>query len=102
MRRTVLTFAVVAAVVTSVVPVRMPGTPAQPQGFGGSGAAAAQQALTGYYAMEARNFANGERSILDIRNALAAEFGPVSLDDVTKFFRDAEKAGTYTVSERTK
>ena len=50
--------------------------------------------------MEARNFADGERSILDIRNALAAEFGPVPLDDVTKFFRDLEKTGAYTVAER--
>ena len=50
--------------------------------------------------MEARNFADGERSILDIRNALAAEFGPVPLDDVMRFFRDAEKAGTHTISQR--
>ena len=57
-------------------------------------------ALQGYYAMEARNFADGQRSILDIRNALAAEFGPVPLDDVTRFFRDLEKSGAYTVGEK--
>jgi hypothetical protein len=56
--------------------------------------------LAGYYAMEARNFADGTRSILEIRNALAAEFGPVAVDDVVRFFRDAEKAGTFTVTER--
>ena len=50
--------------------------------------------------MEARNFADGERSILDVRNALAAEFGPVAVDDVTKFFRDLEKTGTYTIASR--
>ena len=44
-----------------------------------------------------RVFADGERSLLDIRNALAAEFGPVPLDDVTKFFRDLEKSAAYTV-----
>jgi hypothetical protein len=92
-------------------PVRKPGTPAQPQGFGGGGAgqaastgsgqAGAQPALAGYYAMEARNFADGQHSLLEVRNALAAEFGPVSLDDVTRFFRDLEKSGAYTIAERT-
>jgi hypothetical protein len=82
-------------------PVRKPGTPAQPQGFGGGAQASAPPpALTGYYAMEARNFADGERSILEIRNALAAEFGPVAVDDVTRFFREAEKAGTFTIATR--
>lgn len=97
---------------SKLVPKRKPGTPAQPQGgpSTGSGQAApdgaqtgaspAPPALAGYYAMEARNFADGERSLLDIRNALAAEFGPVPLEDVTKFFRDLEKAGGFTVTER--
>ena len=84
-----------------LIPNRKPGTPAQPQAFGGNqDANAAPPPLSGYYAMEARNFADGERSILDIRNALAAEFGPVPLDDVTRFFRDAEKAGTYTIGAK--
>ena len=73
-----------------------------PGGVGGGGAqvGAAPPALGGYYAMEARNFANGERSLLDVRNALAAEFGPVPLDDVTRFFRDLEKTGAYTIVQR--
>ena len=50
--------------------------------------------------MEARNFADGQHSILDIRNAIAAEFGPVALDAVTRFFRDAERAGTYVIVAR--
>ena len=50
--------------------------------------------------MEARNFADGTRSILEIRNALAAEFGPVAVDDVVRFFRDAEKAGTFTIAAK--
>jgi hypothetical protein len=92
-----------------LIPVRKPGTPVQPLGGGpgggpstgpGQAGNAAAPALTGYYAMEARNFANGERSILDIRNAIAAEFGPVPLDDVTKFFRDLEKTGAYTIGEK--
>ncbi len=96
------------AAALKLIPKRKPGTPAQPQGGGPggggggqpSGAPVAQPALAGYYAMEARNFANGERSLLDIRNALAAEFGPVTLDDVTRFFRDLEKTGAYTISSK--
>lgn len=82
-----------------LVPAKKPGAPA-PQGFGGGGGGATPPALQGYYAMEARNFADGRHSILDIRNAIAAEFGPVPLADVVKFFRDAEKAGTYTITAR--
>ena len=91
---------------STLLPVRKPGTPAQAQGFNFGGPAGAGQAalpppsLSGYYAMEARNFADGQRAILDIRNALAAEFGPVPLDDVTKFFRDLEKTGAYTIVAR--
>jgi hypothetical protein len=110
----VLTAAETAA--SKLVPKRKPGTPAQPQGGGpgastgsgqatgaagqAGGAPAVQPALAGYYAMEARNFADGERSLLDIRNALTAEFGPVTLDDVTRFFRDLEKTGAYTIASK--
>ena len=102
---------------SKLIPKRKPGTPVQPQGGGGpgpstgpgqaagaagqaGGSPAVQPALAGYYAMEARNFADGERSLLDIRNALTAEFGPVTLDDVTKFFRDLEKTGAYTIGQK--
>jgi hypothetical protein len=83
-------------------PSRQPGVPAQPP-QGPPGQAASGQsppALVNYYAMEARNFADGRHSILDIRNALAAEFGPVALDDVMRFFRDLESAGSYAIAER--
>lgn len=90
-----------------VFPSRKPGVPAQPQGQPGGqsqqGQAASGRpapALVNYTAMEARNFADGRHSILDIRNALAAEFGPVALDDVTRFFRDLETAGSYVIAER--
>ncbi len=92
------------AAASKLMPKRKPGTPAQPQGggpgAGGQGAPATTLALSGYYAMEAGNFADGQRSILDIRNAIAAEFGPVSLDDVTRFFRDLEKTGAYTIEPK--
>jgi len=86
-----------------LVPAKKAGAPA-PQGFGGGGAGAGgtTPALAGYYAMEARNFADGTRSILDVRNAVSAEFGPVSVDDVVRFFRDAERAGTYTIAVKAK
>ena len=86
-----------------VVPSRKPGVPAQPVPRPGAGPAASAPPapLVNYYAMEARNFADGRRSILDIRNALAAEFGPVPLEDVTKFFEGLEKDGTYVLTQTT-
>ncbi len=56
--------------------------------------------LSGYYAMEARNWADGQHSLLDIRNALSAEFGPIGLEKVDQFFQDGEKAGFYTRETR--
>jgi hypothetical protein len=71
-------------------------------GGGGGGGAGANPApaLTGYYAQEARNFADGVRSILDIRNAISAEFGPVKVDDVVRFFREGEAAGAYMITTK--
>jgi len=43
---------------------------------------------------------DGTRSILDIRGAVSAEFGPVPLERVVAFFRAAEKAGTMTITEK--
>ncbi|NIM91782.1 MAG: DUF4910 domain-containing protein [Candidatus Aminicenantes bacterium] len=43
-------------------------------------------------AYEALNFADGRRSILEIRNAVSAEFGPVSLQHVHDFFKILEQA----------
>src|SRR5262249_45555556 len=84
-----------------LVPSRKPGEPVQPQtgpGGGGGNPSGPASALTNYYAMEARNFADGRRSVLDIRNALAAEFGPVSLDGGWRFFVGLGKAGTFTLT----
>ena len=49
--------------------------------------------LRGYVSYEALNFANGQRSIFDIAQAVSAEFGPVSVQDVENFFMVLEKAG---------
>jgi len=40
------------------------------------------------------------RSILDIRNAISAEFGPVDVDNVVRFFRDGEAAGAYAITTK--
>ena len=54
-------------------------------------------ALGGYHAMEARAFADGSRSVLDIRNAISAEFGPLALERVVMFFQDLQASGDWTV-----
>jgi hypothetical protein len=51
--------------------------------------------LAQYYALEAKNFADGTRSVLDIRNAISAEYGPVPLEKVMAFFRDLEESGNW-------
>jgi len=78
------------------------GTPRQPPGFGGGGGGANQAPppLSGYYVMEARNFADGHHSLLDIRNALSAEFVPIPLDNVERFFRDLEKQGGWEIVQK--
>ena len=64
-------------------------------GQGGAGGPGANAPLAGFYAQEARNFANGQRSVLDIRDAISAEFGPVDTEKVTAFFRGLEKTGEF-------
>lgn len=48
---------------------------------------------------EARNFIDGQRSILDIRNALAAEYGPIPLKQVENFILVLEKTGFVTIKK---
>ncbi len=82
-----------------LIPTKKPGIETQP--FGPRAIPGAPPPpLTGYSALEARNFADGKQSILDVRNAISAEFGPVALSNVVQFFRDAEKAGTFTIAEK--
>jgi hypothetical protein len=53
--------------------------------------------LGNYMGYEALNFANGERTLSDIRDALSAEFAPVSLGDVTQYFRFLEEMGVVVL-----
>jgi aminopeptidase YwaD len=48
---------------------------------------------------EARNFIDGRRSILEIRNALAAEYGPIPLKQVENFILVLEKTGFVTLKK---
>jgi hypothetical protein len=52
------------------------------------------------YDEEARNFADGTRSILEIRDAISAELGPVPVRTVVQFFRDLEKTGKWETLQR--
>jgi hypothetical protein len=51
---------------------------------------------------EALNFADGKRSILEIRNALSAEFNPIeiSLQVVQEYLNALEKAGVVKIEKR--
>src|SRR5258708_24486455 len=86
----------------SLVPVRK--KPA-PQGFGGGGGGGAGQGnrapLAGFNAMEARNFADGKRTILDIRDAVSAEFGALDASKFVEFFRQLEKTGEFALNSKT-
>jgi hypothetical protein len=46
---------------------------------------------------EVRNFIEGKRSILYIRNAVSAEYGPLALKDVEGYIRFLEKLGFVTI-----
>ena len=56
--------------------------------------------LRGYGSYEALNFADGRRSLLDIANAVSAEYGPVKLEDIFSFFRLLEKAGLVEMRKK--
>jgi len=49
---------------------------------------------------EVRNFIDGEKSILDIRNAVSAEINPVSLKDVENYMLVLEKAEFIRIEKR--
>jgi aminopeptidase YwaD len=47
-----------------------------------------------------RNYLDGRRSILDIRNAVTAESGPVALKDVEGYVKTLELTGFVTIKQR--
>jgi hypothetical protein len=44
--------------------------------------------------------ADGKRSVLDIANAVAAEYAPLPIDLLVLYFRAFEKAGAMTVGPK--
>jgi hypothetical protein len=49
---------------------------------------------------EARNFIDGRRSILDIRNAVSAEHGPVALEGAENYILLLEKTGFVKIEKK--
>jgi len=55
--------------------------------------------LRGYAGYEAINFADGRRSIYDITQAVAAEYGPQNIRDVSEFFSVLAEAGLFSLKK---
>jgi hypothetical protein len=49
---------------------------------------------------EVRNFLDGKRSVLQIRNAVSAELGPVGSKDAENFLIVMEKTGYVTLAKK--
>ena len=55
-----------------------------------------------YEDFEISNFIDGRRSILEIRNAVSAEFRPIPLKDVENYIKVLEIGGRVTLEKRKK
>jgi hypothetical protein len=55
-----------------------------------------------FVAYEALNFVDGHRTLLDIRDALSAEYAPVSAADVEQYFRFLERLGVVSLAPAAK
>ena len=53
-----------------------------------------------FQGMELRYFVDGKRSLLDIRNAVSAEFGPVPMEAVKAYFEQLEEKGYVTLKKK--
>jgi aminopeptidase YwaD len=84
------------------IPVRKKPAPSGGPGGGGGGrgqqADPAEASRQQYNAMEMRSFADGKRSVLDIRNALSAEYGPQPIAKVLAFFEGLQKTGEFELT----
>lgn len=56
--------------------------------------------IRGSAANELLCFADGKRSILEIRNAVSAEFNPLKLEDVIQHFRTLEQRGFVHITQK--
>jgi hypothetical protein len=58
-------------------------------------------AARGHYLLyEALNFADGRRSLLEIGNAVSAEYGSVALDQLEEYFGFLEQVGVVRIGRR--
>lgn len=51
-----------------------------------------------FVAYEALNFVDGQRTMLEIRDAVSAEYGPLPAADVEQYFRFLERLGVVSIS----
>jgi hypothetical protein len=57
-------------------------------------------ARRGHYVLfEALSFADGTRSVLEIRDAVSAEYGPVPVEEVEEYFRFLERVGVVSLRQ---
>jgi aminopeptidase YwaD len=56
--------------------------------------------INGKRELEVRNFIDGKRSILDLRNGVSAEFWPISLRDVERYIRILEQLGYVRITAK--
>lgn len=84
---------------SKLIPRPKPGAAPQ-RGFGGGGRGGAPAAVPGTGAQEARLFADGKRSILDIRDAVSAEFFPIDAQKFIDYFRQLEKSGQFEIIQK--
>jgi hypothetical protein len=55
----------------------------------------------GHYLMfEALNFADGRRTLAEIRDEVSAEYGPVPLEEIEEYFRFLERVGVVAIRNR--
>lgn len=53
-----------------------------------------------YYLYETLNFADGKRTLEEIRDAIGAEYGPAPLEEIEEYFRLLERVGVVTFVSR--
>jgi len=51
------------------------------------------------YAYETLNFVDGKRTVVQIRDAVSAEYGPVPVDYVLEYLRALESAGVLQLKK---
>lgn len=100
---------IVAAPMTSdearaskLIPVRVkPNAPLTMGGGGGRNVSPQDvERLTGMGLSEAKAFANGKRSVLDIRDAVSAEFGGIDVKLFLAVFDDLAKSGDFELVQK--